>query len=116
MVGAASPTIEVEMTDKEFFGTVEFSVSAGIVPWGDPGEYVHTVAGKVLDPALRNRRFDVDPVVGDKYHCRERWTAEWTAKRCPEVTPDGTPWHELAGSGDPRRTVRNVFESTPDSR
>jgi len=43
------PTIEDAMTDKEFFGTVEFSVSAGLVPWGDPGEYVHTVTGKAFD-------------------------------------------------------------------
>ena len=43
------PTMEVAMTDKEFLGTVEFSVSAGLVPWGDPGEYVHAVTGKALD-------------------------------------------------------------------
>ena len=32
------------------------------------------------------------------------------------VAAPGTPWHELAGPSDPRRTVKNVFESTPDSR
>jgi hypothetical protein len=36
------------MNDKEFFGTVDFSVSAGLVPWGDPGEYVHTVTGTAI--------------------------------------------------------------------
>ena len=37
------------MSHEEFHGTVNFSVSAGLVPWGDPGEYVHTVVGKALD-------------------------------------------------------------------
>jgi len=36
------------MSDEEFFGTVNFSVSAGLVPWGDPSEYVHAVTGKAL--------------------------------------------------------------------
>ncbi len=36
------------MNDKELFGTVEFSVSAGFVPWGDPGEYVHTIKGTAI--------------------------------------------------------------------
>jgi hypothetical protein len=36
------------MNDKEFFGTVDFSVSAGLVPWGDPGEYVHTITGTAI--------------------------------------------------------------------
>ena len=34
------------MTQKEFFGTVDFSVSAGLVPWCDAGEYVHAITGK----------------------------------------------------------------------
>ena len=37
------------MSDEEVFGTVEFLVSAGLVPWNDPGEYVHTITGKALD-------------------------------------------------------------------
>lgn len=37
------------MSDDEFYGAVNFSVSAGLVPWGDPSEYVHTVVGKALD-------------------------------------------------------------------
>jgi len=34
------------MSDNEFNGTVEFSVSSGIMPWHDPGEYVQEVNGK----------------------------------------------------------------------
>jgi len=37
------------MSDDEYFGTVNFSVSAGLLPWRDPSEYVHTVTGKALD-------------------------------------------------------------------
>ena len=37
------------MSHEEFHGTVNFSVSAGLVPWGDPSEYVHTFVGKALD-------------------------------------------------------------------
>jgi hypothetical protein len=37
------------MNHDDFYGTVDFSVSAGLVPWGDPSEYVHTVTGKALD-------------------------------------------------------------------
>jgi len=37
------------MSDQEFYGTVHFSVSAGVVPWDDPSEYVHTVTGTALD-------------------------------------------------------------------
>lgn len=36
------------MNDKDLFGTVEFSVSAGLVPWGDPGQYVHTIKGTAI--------------------------------------------------------------------
>ncbi len=36
------------MNDKNFLGTVEFSVSAGLVPWSDPGEYVHTITGTAI--------------------------------------------------------------------
>lgn len=36
------------MSHEEFYGIVNFTVSAGLVPWGDPGEYVHTVIGKAL--------------------------------------------------------------------
>ena len=37
------------MSEEEFSGTVDFSVSAGFITWGDPGEYVHSVTGKALD-------------------------------------------------------------------
>ena len=37
------------MSHEEFYGTVSFSVSAGLVPWGDPGEYVHEVTGTAID-------------------------------------------------------------------
>ena len=36
------------MSNKEFTGTVEFSVSAGIMPWHDPGEYVQEVTGRAF--------------------------------------------------------------------
>lgn len=36
------------MNDEEFFGGVEFSVSAGLVPWDDPSEFVRTVTGKIV--------------------------------------------------------------------
>ena len=57
------PTIEVAMTDKEFFGTVEFSVSAGLVPWGDPGEYVHTVTGKIIVYSETDEEIEVGEIV-----------------------------------------------------
>jgi hypothetical protein len=37
------------MSDKEFYGTVEFSVSAPLTPWDDPGNYVHAVTGVAFD-------------------------------------------------------------------
>ncbi len=37
------------MSHEDFYGTVNFTVSAGLVPWGDPGEYVHTITGKALE-------------------------------------------------------------------
>jgi len=33
------------MPKEEFLGTVEFTVTAGMVPWGDPGEYVLSAKG-----------------------------------------------------------------------
>ena len=36
------------MDDRELFGTVDFSVSTGLAPWGDPGEYVHTIKGTAI--------------------------------------------------------------------
>jgi len=36
------------MAKGEFEGTVEFAVTTGTVPWGDPGEYVHDIAGTAL--------------------------------------------------------------------
>jgi hypothetical protein len=49
VAGSVFFTIEIAMSDDEFLGIVEFSVSAGLVPWGDPSEYAHTVTGKALD-------------------------------------------------------------------
>ena len=40
--------VEISMSDDEFYGAVNFSVPVGLVPWRDPGEYVHTVTGKAL--------------------------------------------------------------------
>ncbi|GAF85982.1 unnamed protein product, partial [marine sediment metagenome] len=36
------------MTNDETFGRVDSSVSSGLVPWGDPSEFVHTVTGKII--------------------------------------------------------------------
>jgi len=36
------------MSHEGFSGTVDFSVSAGLVPWCDPGEYVHIITGKAI--------------------------------------------------------------------
>jgi hypothetical protein len=36
------------MNREEFVGRVEFFVSAGIMPWHDPAEYVHEVTGKAF--------------------------------------------------------------------
>jgi len=36
------------MNSNEFTGTVEFSVSAGIMPWHDSGEYVQAVTGRAF--------------------------------------------------------------------
>lgn len=35
------------MSHEDFNGAVNFSVFAGLVPWRDPSEYVHTVTGKI---------------------------------------------------------------------
>jgi hypothetical protein len=48
VVGTVLFEVNGSMNDKEFFGTVDFSVSAGLVPWGDPGEYVHTITGTAI--------------------------------------------------------------------
>ncbi len=36
------------MNSNEFNGTVQFSVSSGIMPWHDPGEYVQAVTGRAF--------------------------------------------------------------------
>ena len=36
------------MSDNEVIGTIEFSVSAGLMPWVEPCEFVHTVTGKIV--------------------------------------------------------------------
>ena len=35
------------MANQEFFGIVEFSLTTGLVPWGDPSEYVQKITGTV---------------------------------------------------------------------
>lgn len=37
------------MDREEFYGRVQFSLSTGLVPWGDPSEYVHYIVGAALD-------------------------------------------------------------------
>jgi len=36
------------MAKDEFEGSVEFTMTTGTVPWGDPGEYVHNIEGTAL--------------------------------------------------------------------
>jgi hypothetical protein len=36
------------MNDEEFLGTVDFSITTGLVPWSDPGEYVHAITGMAI--------------------------------------------------------------------
>ena len=36
------------MKKVEFEGTVEFAMTTGTVPWGDPSEYVHAIEGTAL--------------------------------------------------------------------
>jgi len=36
------------MAKDEFEGSVEFAMTTGTVPWGDPGEYVHNIEGAAL--------------------------------------------------------------------
>jgi hypothetical protein len=38
----------IVMSDEEFSGSVEFSVSAALTPWCDPGEFVQAVTGKAF--------------------------------------------------------------------
>jgi len=37
-----------EQRKDEFEGSVEFAMTTGTVPWGDPGEYVHNIEGAAL--------------------------------------------------------------------
>jgi hypothetical protein len=46
--GAVLFDVSNVMNDNDFTGTVEFSVSAGIMPWHDPGEYVQSVTGRAF--------------------------------------------------------------------
>lgn len=48
MTGTVVFEVSNVMNDNEFSGTVEFSVSAGLVPWRDPGEYVHSITGTAI--------------------------------------------------------------------
>lgn len=48
------------MDEKEFYGTVVFSVEARLAPWNDPSEYVHTISGR----ATVVNDEDTDDVVG----------------------------------------------------
>ena len=43
------------MNDSGVFGSVEFSVSVGLVPWRDPSEFVHHIVGTAIDADGRRR-------------------------------------------------------------
>ena len=40
---------EYVVYNNEFSGTVRFSVSTGLVPWDDPGQFVHRITGEACD-------------------------------------------------------------------
>jgi hypothetical protein len=42
------------MAKDEFEGTVRFVMTASTVPWEDPGQYVHDIAGTVRWPRAEN--------------------------------------------------------------
>jgi hypothetical protein len=48
VAGAVLSEMSIVMNSNEFTGTVEFSVSAGIMPWHDSGEYVQAVTGRAF--------------------------------------------------------------------
>ena len=48
------------MTNDKFYGRVDFSVSSGLVPWGDPSEFVHTVAVEGHVPDFVNEVWGYD--------------------------------------------------------
>jgi len=48
LAGAVVFEVSNVMNDNEFSGTVDFFVSAGLVPWCDPGEYVHKITGRAI--------------------------------------------------------------------
>ena len=49
MASAVLFTVKLAMSDEKFWGTVNSSVSIGLVRWRDPSELVHTVTGKAWD-------------------------------------------------------------------
>ena len=51
------------MSHEEFYGTVNFTVSAGLVPWGDPSEYVHRVTGTIIAYSETDEEVDAGEIV-----------------------------------------------------
>lgn len=51
------------MTNDEVIGTIEFSVSAGLMPWVDPSEFVHTVTGKIVGYTEMDERIEAGEIV-----------------------------------------------------
>jgi hypothetical protein len=51
------------MSNDETFGRVDFSVSSGFVPWGDPSEYVHTVTGKIVAYSETDEEIEAGEIV-----------------------------------------------------
>ncbi len=53
----------MNMAYDEVFGRVDFSVSTGLVPWGDPSEYVHTVSGKIIAYSETDEEIEAGEIV-----------------------------------------------------
>jgi hypothetical protein len=42
---------------------VNFSLSSGLVPWGDPSEYAHTVTGKIIAYSETDEEIEAGEIV-----------------------------------------------------
>lgn len=51
------------MSHEDFYGAVNFSVSAGLVPWHDPSEYVYAVTGKIIAYSEADAEMEVGEIV-----------------------------------------------------
>jgi hypothetical protein len=51
------------MSHEDFYGSINFSVSAGLVPWGDPSEYVHKVTGKIIAYSETDEEIEAGEIV-----------------------------------------------------